>query len=303
MNASNLSAQLNNARKDLAALNLLEKAKKEVEKLGEQAKESYAAVQSELEQGPDPNASQARLINVDGLELMLPTQPETSTNGKARAEEPNESSSSAGFDSNSFSTFFSKLSKDGEKLTASLHSTLSQLPNTVQVANLSRNAGGGMFDLGEVQKLAEGYLAKGEIYLQDVGKELREIVQEAVKVIPPTVEEAGQAEQTRATPADAPISFVKTRKALDTKREASISRLRCEESCVLADPSTEDATTSTAYQEFCTALEEAGGIDGEAWKKKIAEQIESDEPGGEGLRSTFENIGKLDLGVFHRLSL
>ncbi|KAH9455799.1 hypothetical protein MJO28_005832 [Puccinia striiformis f. sp. tritici] len=319
--ATNITAQINTARKDLASLNLIEKAKKEVERLGDQAKEGYAVISSEIEKGPDLDSNQDRIVNVDGVELPAPSRaissssiattstatkdneaPTSSPKGKERALNQNQPSDhgspnplSAFVDPSSIGSFFSKLSKDSESLTASIQNKISHLPNQVQVPV-------GKFDLSEVTKLAEGYLAKGEVYLQDVGKELKEFVQDAVKVIPPSeaeqqlqgggdgddniTEEAG-----RSTPSAQPgVSLAEKRRLLDVKREAMVSRLRRDESLLLADPAQEEESIINAFDEFVSGIQQAGGFDGQAWQKRIQTELELEDSDQSPLKGLLEKL-------------
>ncbi|KAH9813397.1 hypothetical protein DFH28DRAFT_1128874 [Melampsora americana] len=318
LNVSSIGVQIKNVRKDLASLNLIEKAKKEVEKIGEQAKESYAAVQIELEQAQndlDDHHQTQRIVNVDGLELMITHHPT-----KEEEEEDHQDLDSKGkekeidqvkeegkgmeeiqdqdptlikstpilsthlFDSTSISSFFSKLSKDSERITSTFHSTLSQLPNPSSI-QLSKSNQASHFDLSEVQRLAEGYLNKGESYLQDVGKELREMVKEAVKVIPPSEDDHHPNHQISEDPAKE-VGIIRSN--LDTKREASISKLRRDESILLIDPSIE---SSVNFNGFLNSIDQAGGIKGEAWNKKIQEQLNLEfNPDSEHLKLIFDKI-------------
>ncbi|PLW35100.1 hypothetical protein PCASD_13006 [Puccinia coronata f. sp. avenae] len=312
--ATNITAQINTARKDLASLNLLEKAKKEVERLGDQAKEGYAIISSEIEKGPDLDPNENRIVNVDGVELPTPSrvvsssssstsnitvkdnnQGPTSPKGKERASDQNQTTDDTNllspnslltFDHTSIGSFFSKLTKDSESLTATIQSKISQLPHPTQVP------GSGKFDLAEVQKLAEGYLAKSEVYLQDVGKELKEFVQDAVKVIPPSEIEAGDpSEQVNHTSTGTgAASVVEKRRMLDVKRETMISKLRRDESQLLVDPHAEDETLRNAFDEFIAGVQEAGGFEGEAWKKKIQAELELEDPDQSALQGLIEKL-------------
>jgi len=321
--ATNITAQLNTARKDLAALNLIEKAKKEVERLGDHAKEGYAVISSEIEKGPDRDSTEGRIVNVDGVELPAPSRTissssssstttttttttafkadqegsHTSPKGKERAPNQNQPSSEtsspnplSAFDSTSIGSFFTKLTKDSESLTATLQSKISQLPHPTQVP--ARLTSSGKFDLTEVQKLAEGYLAKSEVYLQDVGKELKEFVQDAVKVIPPSELEAGDPSE-KPVNAGAPsgaVSVTEKRRMLDLKREAMLSKLRRDESQLLADPRQQDETLRIAFEEFIVGVQQAGGLEGEAWKKRIQEELEPEDSDQSALRALVEKL-------------
>ncbi|EGG03743.1 uncharacterized protein MELLADRAFT_117218 [Melampsora larici-populina 98AG31] len=312
LNGTSIGAQINNVKKDIASLNILEKAKKEVERIGEQAKESYAVVQHELENGgSDLKDGNHRMVTVDGLELIIQDDDlEEKEKGKGKdyvgdqertketegggegdrmvdpKDEDQHSSNTSPklqnnlFDPTSISSFFSKLSKDSEKLTSSIQSTLSNLPKTsIQLPKTTLN--GSSFDLSEVQRLAEGYLNKGESYLQDVGKELRDLVNEAVKVIPP-------AEDDHQSVSTNDLKTGQEVRSLDTKRETSIARLRRDESVLLVDPLVE---SKDRFQEFCISVDQAGGVLGEAWKKKILEQWDGElNPDYETLKTVFEKI-------------
>ncbi|OAV89648.1 hypothetical protein PTTG_28624 [Puccinia triticina 1-1 BBBD Race 1] len=313
--ATNITAQINTARKDLASLNLIEKAKKEVERLGDQAKEGYAVISSEIEKGPDLESTEGRIVNVDGVELPAPSRDissssssititkdnkegPTSPKGKERAPDQNQATNEGNaspnsilaFDASSIGSFFSKLTQDSESLTATLQSKISHLPHPPHVP--ARLTSSGKFDLSEVQKLAEGYLAKGEVYLQDVGKELKEFVQDAVKVIPPS--ESDQADQPEEGPsASTPsgtVSVTEKRRMLDVKREAMLSKLRRDESQLLADPREEDENLQNAFDEFMTGVQQAGGLEGEAWKKKILAELESEDSDQVALKALLEKL-------------
>ncbi|EFP91572.2 hypothetical protein PGT21_034959 [Puccinia graminis f. sp. tritici] len=311
--ATNITAQINTARKDLASLNLIEKAKKEVERLGDQAKEGYAVISSEIEKGPDLESTEGRIVNVDGVELPAPSraisassssntitkdnnQGPTSPKGKERAPDQNQATDDSNplspnplstFDSGSIGSFFSKLTKDSESLTATIQSKISHLPNPAHVP--ARLTSSGKFDLSEVQKLAEGYLAKGEVYLQDVGKELKDFVQDAVKVIPPSELESVDQTEEGANNTSA-VGVAEKRRILDVKREAMLSKLRRDESQLLADPRDEDESLQSAFDEFLAGVQHAGGFEGEAWKKRIQSELELEDSDQSALKGLLEKL-------------
>ncbi|KAI9631626.1 hypothetical protein KEM48_014579 [Puccinia striiformis f. sp. tritici PST-130] len=305
--ATNITAQINTARKDLASLNLIEKAKKEVERLGDQAKEGYAVISSEIEKGPDLDSNQDRIVNVDGVELPAPSRAISSssiaTTSTATKDNEAPTSSPKGKEralnqTNPLIMVHPIHFRPSLTLVVSAHSLypkISHLPNQVQVPV-------GKFDLSEVTKLAEGYLAKGEVYLQDVGKELKEFVQDAVKVIPPSeaeqqlqgggdgddniTEEAG-----RSTPSAQPgVSLAEKRRLLDVKREAMVSRLRRDESLLLADPAQEEESIINAFDEFVSGIQQAGGFDGQAWQKRIQTELELEDSDQSPLKGLLEKL-------------
>ncbi|KNZ60223.1 hypothetical protein VP01_1591g3 [Puccinia sorghi] len=316
--ATNITAQINTARKDLAALNLIEKAKKEVERLGDHAKEGYAVISSEIEKGPDRGSTEGRIVNVDGVELPAPSRTissssssstttttafkdqkgnHTSPEGKERAPNQNQPSNKTSspnplvaFEPTSIGSFLTKLTKDSESFTATLQSKISQLPHPTQVP--ARPTSSGKFDLIEVQKLAEGYLAKSEVYLQDVGKELKEFVKDAVKVIPPSELEAGDPSENpvnTSAPSGA-VSVTEKRRMLDLKREAMLFKLRRDESELLADPHQQDEILRIAFDEFIVGVQQAGGLEGEAWKKRVQAELESEDSDQSALRALVEKL-------------
>lgn len=315
LTTSNLTAQLNTARKDLASLNLIEKAKKEVERLGEQAKEGYTFISTEIENVPHPDSNQGRIVNVDGVELPPPSrsistsstitptsenQPPISPKGKERAEDQDQpdqpqdqsiKSPLSAFDSAGFGSFFNKLTKDGESFTTTLQSKISHLPNPVQVVHQTGLTNAAKFDLSQVQKLAGGYLAKGEVYLQDVGKELKDFVQEAVKVIPPPDQDHPSSDHPN-DPNQSSLSntVIEKRRLLDLKRESMVSNLRRDASFLLLDPRSEDSNLQSSFDHFLSSIEQAGGLEGEAWQKRIELELECDEPDRSALKSLVEQL-------------
>ncbi|CAH7675430.1 hypothetical protein BY996DRAFT_6429485 [Phakopsora pachyrhizi] len=314
ISTSNITAQISTARKDLASLNLIEKAKKEVERLSEQAKEGYSAVSTELEKGPDQASDQDLIINVDGVPVQIRKsvdehqdqqktlkvesesdspakgkQTELFDQQKSQEKKEEQASLSSSNHKQSLSTgglvsFFSKLSKDSEKITTSLQSTLSQIPNPTKVTS-----SGGRFDLSGVQKAAESYLAKGEGYLQEVGKELREIVQEAVKVIPPEEPQPDDRNERKASLEDQPQDAGQSggRRLLSGKRENMIFKLRTDESQILKDP---EADQKDVFDHFLNLVNEAGGIDSTAWKKRAEDEVGLESADSLALKATFDKL-------------
>jgi hypothetical protein len=254
-------------------------------------------------------------VNVDGVELPAPSRAisassssntitkdnnegPTSPKGKERASDQNQATDDLNplspnllstFDSGSIGSFFSKLTKDSESLTATIQSKISHLPNPTHVP--ARLTSSGKFDLSEVQKLAEGYLAKGEVYLQDVGKELKDFVQDAVKVIPPSeLESVDHAEEGANN--TSVVGVAEKRRMLDVKREAMLSKLRRDGSQLLADPRDEDESLQSAFDEFLAGVQQAGGFEGEAWKKRIQSELELEDSDPSALKGLLEKLGQ-----------
>lgn len=212
----------------------------------------------------------------------------------------------AGFDTTNVSAFFNRLAKDNPKLTSnltSLQSTLAALPHNVQTSVQStlhqaqeRNPQLAHMNLAEVQKLAEGYLVKGEDYLQGVGRELQHLVQDAVKVVPPDPNAPGALAAAAARREERRKRAAEALAASGGRREALLAKVRREPEYMLVDPSRPGPggnNGATAFAEFCKKIEESGGLAGEAWKKKIADEtLEGDEE-GQALKTTYNSIGAL----------
>ncbi|KAA1078344.1 hypothetical protein PGT21_033843 [Puccinia graminis f. sp. tritici] len=122
---------------------------------------SYTVISSEIEKGPDLESMEGRIVNIDGVELPAPSRAisasasslsntitkdngrgPTNPKGKERAPDQNEATDDSNplspnplstFDSGSIGSFFSKLTKDSESLTATIQYKIFHLPNPADI--------------------------------------------------------------------------------------------------------------------------------------------------------------------------
>ncbi|KAA1109808.1 hypothetical protein PGTUg99_035370 [Puccinia graminis f. sp. tritici] len=123
--------------------------------------QSYTVISSEIEKGPDLESMEGRIVNIDGVELPAPSRAisasasslsntitkdngrgPTNPKGKERAPDQNEATDDSNplspnplstFDSGSIGSFFSKLTKDSESLTATIQYKIFHLPNPADI--------------------------------------------------------------------------------------------------------------------------------------------------------------------------
>ncbi|GAA5841590.1 hypothetical protein JCM11251_004225, partial [Rhodosporidiobolus azoricus] len=180
---------------------------------------------------------------------------------------------------------FSSLTRDLHSLQSNLSTNLHSLQS--QLAHLDVQG-----ELRETQKLAEGYLHKGEGWFADFSKEVGKLAKDAVKIVPPgtTSSFSGSGSGGKAG-ASVPQSGL-------SRRELLLYRLRTDPSILLVDPALPPPPSATgeaakdsreAYAAFVASLQQftLDGFDTPQFKEKVqAELVE----GGEGLAALKEKL-------------
>ncbi|GAA93609.1 uncharacterized protein L969DRAFT_91275 [Mixia osmundae IAM 14324] len=158
-------------------------------------------------------------------------------------------------------------------------------------------------------KIAEGYLQKGEAYFTKAGKEIGDLLKDAVKVVPPS-----EADQRAAREA----AWQSKGGMVAARTDSLLHRLRSDPNVFLVDPAQpavsiqvtdtagqhaapaadsaarqREATSSESrmlYARFLQELEDKGGFESSFWKDQIAAELAR--PRGEGalLQGSFEAV-------------
>ncbi|KAK4704836.1 hypothetical protein P7C70_g1377, partial [Phenoliferia sp. Uapishka_3] len=178
---------------------------------------------------------------------------------------------------------------------ASAQSSLQHLPSSFQhlpsqlqtnMATLSQQINLPHLD----QKSAEEYLSKGEHWLAEFSSEVQRLAKDAVRVVPPTEEEARLTKREEKIRADEEKSLGRT--------DVLVQKLRNDRHLLLIDPAqppivpevdatapAEDLSKSTAtmlaptdtreaFSLFLTKVIDAGGFEGESWAKRVAAETD-----------------------------
>ena len=166
-------------------------------------------------------------------------------------------------------------------------------------------------DMHEAREQYEKAMNQGEKYWKVASKELTDLFEEAVRIVPPEGYTAEAGSQSQATGA-AGKAADKRRKdaavAAAGRKEMLLHRLRSEPAILLVDPTETsaaadgaDATAEEkkegqsevkeAFASFLQSLQTEGGLDVETWKAKVASELE-DEEGGAVLKQTYDSVGE-----------
>ncbi|GAA5865933.1 hypothetical protein JCM8547_005762 [Rhodosporidiobolus lusitaniae] len=172
------------------------------------------------------------------------------------------------------------LSRDLSSLQSNLSTNLHQLQS--QLAHL--DVGG---ELASTQKLAEGYLHKGEHWLAEFGAEVGKLAKDAVRVVPPTSSSTSFSGPERSlTPGSSALS----------RRELLLYKLRTDPSLLLVDPALPPSPSAPegtkdvreAYAQFVAGLQSTmDGFDTPPFREKVALELEE---GGEALSETLRGL-------------
>ncbi|GAA5910127.1 hypothetical protein JCM6882_006523 [Rhodosporidiobolus microsporus] len=186
---------------------------------------------------------------------------------------------SAFFRSLSTAPQFQSLSRDLHSLQTNLSSNLTNLQTQLSHLDVAG-------ELKETQKLAEGYLHKGEGWLADFSKEVGKLAKDAVRVVPPTGTGAGDRLAGSGTAVQSGLS----------RRELLLYRLRTDPSILLVDPALPPPPSSApdvkdtreAYAAFVASLQSTlDGFDTPQFREKVAAELEE---GGEALAALKERL-------------
>ncbi|GAA5873567.1 hypothetical protein JCM3774_000052 [Rhodotorula dairenensis] len=315
--------QYETARADLSPL--LNQARTQLDQLSEQTR---AEIQR-LSEAPAPTSGSDVIIGPDGIPIVLDEVPATAPPASAPATEKGkgvergeggegggasdearasteassgdaEGSATQQTPAAAASAFFSKwqaqlasnpnvkdLSRNISSLQSNLSTNLHQIQN--QLTHL---------DLTEGQKVADRYLHKGEAWFQEFSAEVAHLAKEAVKVVPPTGNDA--ADSTRRS------GFERTGTPVMTRRDMVMHKLRTDTSLLLVDPAQPPAVSAPAptdlsastsaapnpdtregYAAFLAAVQERGGLDGDAFRADVERELLD---GGEVLVQTRDQL-------------
>jgi hypothetical protein len=192
--------------------------------------------------------------------------------------------------------------------------TLIQSVNSAGLAQLRGTIGA---ELARVQHEAEGVVRTSEGYLRDAAKGAGEFLREAVKVVPPENPNGAHpgiawdgsemwmmdiALGTGIAPGASAgakgkekevdwTSPVEARKAVATRAQALLRRLRCDPEVLRVDPEA-DANVKELYLAWLEhdVKGKQGGIEGKEWKDKTDKALQ-DPSDGEALKATLETLG------------
>ena len=314
-----------NAAKDLTPL--MEKAKAELDRLGEQAKASAAAGQAA--------STEAGIINPDAPSVALvPNVNEGDPLPTLSKDAP--ASSATTTDESNTTTTSSDSSQQAPVVTAAaffsrLQGQLQSNPNfqsfqhnfsTMQAELKSKVDDFSKIDIAEAQRRAEAAMNQGEKYFKTASSELSDLFGQAVRIVPP--EEAGAAGIRKGNAVAADKRKKAAAVAAAGRKESLLHRVRSDPAVLLVDPaeapasasdtqptisegdSSFSAATAThadtreAFARFCQKIEEEqGGLDSEKWRTRISDELD-DEESGHVLKATYTSIvpGKLPAEAF-----
>lgn len=165
--------------------------------------------------------------------------------------------------------------KDLSRNLSSLQSNLSSNLHQIQ-SQLSH------IDLAEGQKVAEGYLHKGEAWFQEFSAEVGKLAKDAVKVVPPSSGGGGAATSARTSLEGATMN----------RRDLLLYKLRTDPQLFLLDPAQlpADATTPDlreAFAAYLASLADAGGFESPAFRSQVDAEMQD---AGEPLRKTVAEV-------------
>lgn len=299
-----------NAAKDLTPY--MEKAKAELDRLGEQAKASAAAGQAASTEAGiiNPDAPSVALVpNVnEGEPLTSITSRDTSADSAGDALESQASTSPGNQAPVSAAAFFSRLQtqlQSNPNFQSFQHNI-----STMQAELKSKVDDFSKVDMTEVQRRAEAAMNQGEKYFKTASTELSDLFGQAVRIVPP--EEAGAGGRGGRGSAAADKRKKAAAVAAAGRKESLLHRIRSDPAVLLVDPA-EAPTSETAapandaegsfsaaasthvdtreaFASFCEKIEEEkGGLESDAWRAKIKQQLDDDES-GHVLQATYDSI-------------
>ncbi|BGP37634.1 hypothetical protein JCM10450v2_001558 [Rhodotorula kratochvilovae] len=272
--------QYESARADLTPL--LSQARANLDHLGEQTRAEIQRLSEAQVQAP----GQGVMIGADGMPVILDEVPppkvdkgkgvdrsgdsgdvELQHDAGADAQQTPAAAASAFFASLASNPNVKDLSRNLSTLQTGVSRNLHQLQ--AQITHL---------DLAEGQKVAEGYLHKGEHWFQEFSAEVGKLAKDAVKVVPPG---GGVSSSPGASPdGGARASMDKTGAASAlSRRELVLYKLRTDTALFLADPA-----GAEGYDAYLAAR---GALTEEAREAQVAQELGD---GGEALRATHDEL-------------
>jgi hypothetical protein len=305
----------------------MEKAKAELDRLGEQAKASAAAGQAA--------STEAGIINPDAPSVALVPNvnerdplPTLSKDAPASSATTTDESSPTTGDSTqqapvvTAAAFFSRL--QGQLQSNPNFQSFQHNFSTMQAELKSKVDDFSKIDIAEAQRRAEAAMNQGEKYFKTASSELSDLFGQAVRIVPP--EEAGNAGIRKGNAVAADKRKKAAAVAAAGRKESLLHRVRSDPAVLLVDPAeapasasdTQAATTASegdssfsaatathadtreAFARFCQKIEEEQGwLDSEKWKTRISDELD-DEESGHVLKATYNAIvpGKLPAEAF-----
>ncbi|BGP22517.1 hypothetical protein JCM10295v2_001402 [Rhodotorula toruloides] len=268
---------------------LLSQARSQLDHLSEQTR----AELQRLSEVPAPTGGSGVVIGADGVPVVLDEdQPKVDKGKGVDREGEGEGVPAAEGDAQHQQTpaaaasawmarFGSSLAsnpnvKDLSRNLSSLQSNLSSNLHQIQ-SQLSH------IDLAEGQKVAEGYLHKGEAWFHEFSTEVGKLAKDAVKVVPPTTAGAAGGPATGRTSLEG---------ATMNRGDLVLYKLRTDPALFLLDPAQPPADSAAPdlggpFASYLSALASAGGFDSPSFRSQIDAELSE---AGEPLRKTAEEL-------------
>ncbi len=159
---------------------------------------------------------------------------------------------------------------------------------------------------GVTRSQAEEYVHKSEALLKEAIKEASDVLRDAVKVIPP--EESNSSglvwdgsdiwmlpadpSETSSSSADKGKGKATSQRAVATRAEALLKRLKHDSEIIRRDPEVDQGSKEVYTQWLASDVSsKEGGIDNEEWKDKINSALQ-DPVDGAGLKANEDTLGK-----------
>ncbi|BGP29751.1 hypothetical protein JCM10296v2_001496 [Rhodotorula toruloides] len=270
---------------------LLTQARSQLDHLSEQTR----AELQRLSEVPAPTGGSGVVIGADGVPVILDEVPAAQPKvdkGKGVDREGEGANAPAEGDAQHQQTPAAAASAWMAKFGSSLASNPNVKDLSRNLSSLQSNLSSNLhqiqsqlthIDLTEGQKVAEGYLHKGEAWFQEFSTEVGKLAKDAVKVVPPT--KTGGA-------AAAPTGRASLEGAAMNRRDLLLFKLRTDPALFLLDPAQRPADSTTPdlrepFASYLAALASSGGFDTATFRSQIdAELAEAGEP----LRKTLEEV-------------
>ncbi|KAJ8296198.1 putative UTP--glucose-1-phosphate uridylyltransferase [Rhodotorula toruloides] len=270
---------------------LLTQARSQLDHLSEQTR----AELQRLSEVPAPTGGSGVVIGADGVPVILDEVPAAqskvdkgkgvdregegeadTTEGDAQHQQTPAAAASAWMAKFGSSLASNPNVKDLSRNLSSLQSNLSTNLHQIQ-SQLSH------IDLAEGQKVAEGYLHKGEAWFQEFSAEVGKLAKDAVKVVPPTTAGGAGAAATGRTSLEG---------AAMNRRDLLLYKLRTDPAVFVLDPAQPPADSTTPdlrepFASYLSALASSGGFDSPSFRSQVGAELQE---AGEPLRKTLDEV-------------
>ncbi|GAA6041726.1 hypothetical protein JCM8097_008300 [Rhodosporidiobolus ruineniae] len=306
--AQSAEAQYSKAQKDLTPF--LARAQEQLDTISAQTKAELARLSEQSAQQQQTGV----MIGADGVPVILDEVPKPEIKGKgvdrealadagdgSATEAINNASSAAAAEQTpaaAAAAFFRTLSTNAapqlqslsrdfsslqHNLQSKVTSELSQLQTQLQHLELGAQA-------ADAQKLAEGYLHKGEHWLAEFSSEVGKLAKDAVRVVPPTASsDAG----SRAAGSGSAVPSASL-----SRRELLLYKLRTNPSLLLLDPALPPPPSADpavardvreAFAAFVASLQQStlSGFDTPQFRERVEQELRE---AGEGLAATLASL-------------